>query len=88
MEGITKVNYFDVKTLMYRGTYDITEGYQLGDLCTKDNELYVYAGGDWECITSGFCEFNTQITYPTNCKNCGAVLHSYICEYCGTDNKK
>ena len=22
---------------------------------------------------------------PTNCKNCGAVLTSYKCEYCGTE---
>ena len=27
---------------------------------------------------------NTQKILPTNCKNCGAVLHGYICEYCGT----
>ena len=25
-------------------------------------------------------------THPTNCQNCGAVLHGYVCEYCGTDN--
>jgi hypothetical protein len=24
-------------------------------------------------------------TKPTNCKNCGAVLTSYKCEYCGTE---
>lgn len=23
--------------------------------------------------------------HPTNCKNCGAALHSYVCEYCGTE---
>lgn len=23
--------------------------------------------------------------HPTNCKNCGAVLHSNICEFCGTE---
>ena len=22
--------------------------------------------------------------HPTNCKNCGAVLRSNVCEYCGT----
>lgn len=27
-----------------------------------------------------------RITYPTNCKNCGAILHNHICEYCGSDN--
>ena len=30
----------------------------------------------------------THITYPTNCKNCGAILHNHICEYCGSDNKE
>lgn len=29
---------------------------------------------------------NTNIkSYPTNCRNCGAVLHSNKCEYCGTE---
>lgn len=27
-----------------------------------------------------------RITYPTNCKNCGAVLRNHICEYCNSDN--
>ena len=26
--------------------------------------------------------------HPTNCKNCGAVLNSYTCEYCGTEYPK
>ncbi len=25
-----------------------------------------------------------KITYPTNCKNCGAVMKSCTCKYCGT----
>lgn len=25
-----------------------------------------------------------QCSLPTNCKNCGAPLHSHECEYCGT----
>lgn len=24
-------------------------------------------------------------TYPTNCKNCGAPLHSHRCEFCDTE---
>lgn len=24
-------------------------------------------------------------SHPTNCKNCGAVLHSNTCEFCGTE---
>ncbi len=26
----------------------------------------------------------SKIIYPTNCKNCGAVMKSCTCEYCGT----
>ena len=26
-----------------------------------------------------------QCSLPTNCKNCGAPLHSHECEYCGTE---
>lgn len=22
--------------------------------------------------------------HPTNCRNCGAPLHGFVCEYCGT----
>ena len=25
------------------------------------------------------------VPHPTNCKNCGAVMNGYKCEYCGTD---
>ena len=31
------------------------------------------------------CEYQPRIQYPTNCKNCGAVLNNGKCEYCGTD---
>ena len=27
----------------------------------------------------------SRIQYPTNCKNCGAVLNGEKCEYCGTN---
>ena len=29
-------------------------------------------------------EPQTPKMLPTNCKNCGAALHGYKCEYCGT----
>ena len=29
------------------------------------------------------CE--NRISYPTNCKNCGAPLHGSKCEFCGTE---
>ena len=31
------------------------------------------------------CKYQPRIQYPTNCKNCGAVLNYGKCEYCGTD---
>lgn len=33
-----------------------------------------------ECL-----EHTMRSTLPTNCKNCGAPLHSHECEYCGSE---
>lgn len=30
-------------------------------------------------------ESTMQCSLPTNCKNCGAPLHSHECEYCGSE---
>ena len=30
-------------------------------------------------------ESTMQCSLPTNCKNCGAPLHSHKCEYCGSE---
>ena len=51
-------------------------------------EKFVYYGGEWTRYDSGVIaeppKNKTPPTHPTNCKNCGAVLRSNVCEYCGT----
>ena len=93
MGGVAKmIDHFD--GLVFRGMYDAKKNYELGDLCIKDDsKTYLYTEVGWDCITSAPTSYepSTQIkkiTYPTNCKNCGAVLHNNICEYCNTDNKE
>lgn len=57
--------------------------------CTDDYCIYIYNGAIWTKLFSDD-EPNyrtiTHIKYPINCKNCGAILHNHICEYCGSDN--
>ena len=56
-------------------------------LCASDGYLYMCVGKDrWEWICP--YEDTEQEEYPTNCVNCGAVLHSSKCEYCGTENRR
>lgn len=65
-----------------------------GDIlyCTDDCCIYIYDGAIWTKLFSddepNYRTIETHIIYPTNCKNCGAILHNHICEYCGSDNKE
>ena len=43
-------------------------------------ELYIYSKGNYKL----FSEKEKENNFPKNCANCGAVLGSHICEYCGT----
>lgn len=85
-------NHFNLdilNSLMFCGTYDATHSYSTGDVCIYDGYTYVNIGNAWECISNIPCGYETKtlkITYPTNCKNCGAILHNHICEYCGSNN--
>lgn len=45
---------------------------------------YMWSGSAWVCIGT-MDESGNKTTHPTNCINCGAVLHSCRCEYCGTE---
>ena len=48
---------------------------------------YIYTGDKWvELYSAKNNESPKKIVYPSNCKNCGAILHNAICEYCSTDN--
>lgn len=48
-----------------------------------------FADGEWHLFDHGWqrevATAPAPKTYPTNCKNCGAVLHSHQCEYCGSE---
>ena len=90
-------NYFNLdisNSLMFYGTYDATHSYLTGDICIIDGYPHMYIGDNWECISINPCDDKDnktiipKIIYPTNCKNCGAILHNHICEYCGSDNKE
>lgn len=79
----------------FLGTYDITHSYSTGDVCIINGYPHMYIGNKekiWECISINPCDdkdnktIMPKIIYPTNCKNCGAVLRNHICEYCGSDN--
>lgn len=61
------------------------------------DKMYKYVYGDAYRDESGYLRCDKIYTYkldseiivhknplPTNCKNCGAPLHSYECEYCGS----
>ena len=59
---------------------------QTGDIVfvRNTNELYV-ANKNKEYVKIQSNELSNHGDRPTNCKNCGAVLTSYKCEYCGTE---
>ena len=53
--------------------------------CMNTSELYI--GNKNQCFSRLNLDKHKTNNYtkPTNCKNCGAVLTSYKCEYCGTE---
>ena len=70
-----------------------------GDMVmTHSGDIYYYNKGEWipflpsvstdiETRTEEKEEPTPRIKYPTNCKNCGAILNGWKCEYCGTEYK-
>lgn len=52
-------------------------------------EQFVYYNGKWircdHCHMHNLTPDVNRDSYPTNCVNCGAVLHENKCEYCGTE---
>ena len=77
------------KVFKFDGIYDVTKEYTVGDICVKDGSPYCYFPGQtWVSIEPTASDYEKKIKYPTNCKNCGAVLHDHICIYCGTNNKE
>ena len=52
------------------------------------DHLYVWVDNDWIRIDSDYQSHRKKkiIPFPTNCKNCGAIMHDYVCEACGTEH--
>ena len=72
---------------------------QIGDCMIKNNKAYIYGAKD-EWIEIGYTNTNLNDTiYNTTaraeyrphrlkrktCSACGAPMHGYICEYCGSE---
>ena len=87
-------NVPDVTQLLYfRGNILNVKDPKYGDVAYgPDGEILMYEGKNSWITLCGVENLNeskeepkyTKITYPTNCKNCGAVMKSCTCEYCGT----
>ena len=54
--------------------------------CTTTTDKWGVIGSPSDYSLTNKSIEEKHITYPTNCKNCGAILHNHICEYCGSDN--
>lgn len=102
MVGISDINSI-VDSFYFRGSIkskdDLPLDASIGDIYISNNDdttwVCTTTTGKWDVIgsLSDYSLTNKpieekRITYPTNCKNCGAVLHNHICEYCGSDNKE
>lgn len=64
---------------MYKHVYE--DAYRDGYGHLHCDRIYTY---DLEYREEGV-EPTTRKQLPTNCKNCGAPLHSHECEYCGSE---
>lgn len=79
--------------LIYKGYVDSLEHcstlQRVGNVVMCGDEAYVYTGEEWvELGISDSDTPNIRIKYPEKCKYCGATLHDYVCEYCGSENKE
>ena len=66
----------------FTGEYSATTDYNYGDVCLRENEIWVYNSKEWFCLG----EENPQLKYITNCPNCGAPMTNHKCAYCGTED--
>lgn len=74
--------------LCFVGSFDeLPATAHLGDVCVVDGMNYVWNHNEWIELGNIEANIHPKIKYPSNCKNCGAVLHSNECEYCGTNNE-
>ena len=69
----------DAEIVIIDGNTSSTEMYRLAREYEEKYGIYLRIG---EGYLHSTC---TKKSHPTNCKNCGAVLHSNTCEFCGTE---
>ena len=70
----------------FMGEYDPANDYDYGDICLRDNEIWINNGvRDWTFITE-VDQSNYITNYVTNCPNCGAPMTNHKCAYCGTED--
>lgn len=57
-----------------------------GQVCyaVDTQRFYIWDGSVWVLFPT-IDEIDDTSSHPTNCINCGAVLNSCRCEYCGTE---
>ena len=65
---------------------------KVGDVYYDGTDIKIYNGTSTWITTANTintinycCSTPPKVKYPKNCINCGATLHSYKCEYCGTE---
>ena len=74
----------------FMGVYDAKIDYGYGDVCLRDDICWIFDGKVWHELgeTESIREPQYVEVIPTNCRNCGAPVHSSgYCPYCGTLNK-
>ena len=72
----------------YMGNFNPEESYEVGDLVIDESgsTLMYVSDGDKMWFESLHCTNNQPPrSHPVNCKCCGAILHSWKCEYCGAE---
>ena len=79
--------------LFYKGTVkELPKNASSGTVVYCDGATWINTDIGWDPILpmdsdcGYYSKEEVHIIYPTNCKNCGAILHDNICEYCGSDN--
>lgn len=94
------LNSIDISTvpletsLFYKGTVEeLPKDVSFGTVVYCDDATWmINTDTGWDSLSSMvsdcgyYSKEEVHIIYPTNCKNCGAILHDNICEYCGSDN--
>lgn len=72
--------------LVYKGCFaTLPSSGNCGDVVMCNDKTYVYIGSTWDMVGTLDTIREPELPHPTNCKNCGAVLHSSKCEFCGTE---